>query len=564
MVDYERQFGLGLVFEPVFLQYVLNYICFAHTNFAVVQDSKRSPREIALGERVKTDSFALFGSKVLAEIPDSLRTRNPNLPRFVPASFLHPQFNSMGSLVAARIRVGVEMIRRVFVAKSLKLCFPITVVNDVGLFVPLVDERSGLPVGLKLNLWTCCQRDKIWPCLRRTAFEVGWRTWDHTRLWGCKSIEVSGTRKGKNHSKGCCERFWNWMKAQAIEQPRKAPEKVPDFEMHKAPQEDKYMNPILKNPNPIFLANWKWFWSTRLVPTNHFRMMLTTSWEPVNLFLVQKRGLRSLLLSHRRKGSGTPEGVLHANRAWRPQAFGTMLPAKERRRARQKWRSVIQSQMMRSWRDLRKVSQWTLNLAVWREQSAALINLWKIWRKRWRRKWKGPNRECLRCCKTWLTSRSWQLTRTSQLETCHCFPLSLQPMRQALWCLLEPSTSEFGNPKPEASVDDTTLKELSGESTLLRMRKEIQNCSPRDWTRGVLNPWMTAYMHLFVWCLMLKLMYHSEDRQIMSLAHEKTLIWPCSWNLRCVPQFGKWRQSIHSNRSTEKMNFKALWPLSIC
>jgi hypothetical protein len=152
MVDYERQFGLGLVFEPVFLQYVLNYICFAHTNFAVVQDSKRSPREIALGERVKTDSFALFGSKVLAEIPDSLRTRNPNLPRFVPASFLHPQFNSMGSLVAARIRVGVEMIRRVFVAKSLKLCFPITVVNDVGLFVPLVDERSGLPVGLKLNL----------------------------------------------------------------------------------------------------------------------------------------------------------------------------------------------------------------------------------------------------------------------------------------------------------------------------------------------------------------------------------------------------------------------------
>ena len=64
MLDHERQFGLGLVFEPVFLQYALNYVCFAHNNFAVVQDSKRSPREIALGERVKTDSFALFGSKV--------------------------------------------------------------------------------------------------------------------------------------------------------------------------------------------------------------------------------------------------------------------------------------------------------------------------------------------------------------------------------------------------------------------------------------------------------------------------------------------------------------------
>jgi hypothetical protein len=70
------RFCLGLAFEPVFLHYALNYACFAHNNLAVVQDSKRSPREIALGERVKTDSFALFGSKVLAEIPDSLRASN--------------------------------------------------------------------------------------------------------------------------------------------------------------------------------------------------------------------------------------------------------------------------------------------------------------------------------------------------------------------------------------------------------------------------------------------------------------------------------------------------------
>ena len=41
MLDHERQFGLGLVFEPVLLQYASNYVCFAHNNFAVVQDSKR-------------------------------------------------------------------------------------------------------------------------------------------------------------------------------------------------------------------------------------------------------------------------------------------------------------------------------------------------------------------------------------------------------------------------------------------------------------------------------------------------------------------------------------------
>ena len=31
--------------------------------------------------------------------------------------------------------------------------------------------------------------------------------------------EVSGTRKGKNHSKGCCERFWNWTKATDSDEP---------------------------------------------------------------------------------------------------------------------------------------------------------------------------------------------------------------------------------------------------------------------------------------------------------------------------------------------------------
>ena len=39
---------------------------------------------------------------------------------FCSSFIFAPQFNSMGSIVA-RIRVGVEMIRRVFVAKSLKL-----------------------------------------------------------------------------------------------------------------------------------------------------------------------------------------------------------------------------------------------------------------------------------------------------------------------------------------------------------------------------------------------------------------------------------------------------------
>lgn len=55
----------------------------------------------------------------------------------------------------------------------------------------------------------------------------------------CKSIEVNGTRKGKNHSKGCCERYWNWMKAQASEQTPKTPAKVPDLGLKNVPPEEK-------------------------------------------------------------------------------------------------------------------------------------------------------------------------------------------------------------------------------------------------------------------------------------------------------------------------------------
>ena len=90
----------------------------------------------------------------------------------------------MGSIVAARVTVGVEMIR-FFLAKSLKLSLPITVVNDVGLFVPLVDERSGLPVGpSEAEPVNMLPGTEVVQARGRTAFEVGRRTWDHTRLWG--------------------------------------------------------------------------------------------------------------------------------------------------------------------------------------------------------------------------------------------------------------------------------------------------------------------------------------------------------------------------------------------
>ena len=56
-------------------------------------------------------------------------------PRFHAAAFLYPSFGSMGVVVMARIRVGTEMIARTFIAKSIKLCLPIAISNDFGIFV---------------------------------------------------------------------------------------------------------------------------------------------------------------------------------------------------------------------------------------------------------------------------------------------------------------------------------------------------------------------------------------------------------------------------------------------
>eukprot|EP00435_Cladocopium_sp_Y103_P009367 s4288_g2.t1 len=144
--------------------------------------------------------------------------------------------------------------RRVFVAKSLKLCLPLTVVNDCGLFVNLVDERSGLPIGPSapepVNMLPEGQ-DLV---KSTTGPPLKWVE-EHEITPGCsacKAIEIYGTRQGKNHSKACCDRYWNWMKEQAAEPP-KNPDKVPGLGLKDVPppeEEDNYEPDLDPPPNP--------------------------------------------------------------------------------------------------------------------------------------------------------------------------------------------------------------------------------------------------------------------------------------------------------------------------
>ena len=221
LLEFER-LGYTLQFEKKVIQALLNYVCFSHNCFSPVQGSKKTPREIATGFPIPPHNFSVFGSKVLAELPQSLVEKSPNAPRFHAAAFLYPSFGSMGVVVMARIRVGTEMIARTFIAKSIKLCLPIAISNDFGIFVQLVHERSGMPVepvvdkppesvlpeGQAPNL-TCPRSGPPLKWIEDFGITQG--------CGACKKIEIYGSRQNSNHSKKCCRRYESWLKQQVEE-----------------------------------------------------------------------------------------------------------------------------------------------------------------------------------------------------------------------------------------------------------------------------------------------------------------------------------------------------------
>ena len=216
LLDFQGM-GYTLNFSKEIVGRLLIYICMAHNNFRLVQGSSKTPREISVGKVVSKDQFALFGTKVLAELPDSI-LKQKKLPRFSPAVFLHPDFASMGSVVMGKVRVGQELVIRTFIAKSLKLVLPIEIDNSFGLFVQLTDERSGLPVledakegGARIlpegQGLSCPASGPPLKWIEENGITQG--------CTACKSIEIHGTRKSRVHSRKCCERYEKWLAEQA-------------------------------------------------------------------------------------------------------------------------------------------------------------------------------------------------------------------------------------------------------------------------------------------------------------------------------------------------------------
>ena len=213
----------GLDFRPEVVQLILNYCCFSHNIHGLAFGSERSPREIAVSRRLPSGEFALFASKVLAEIPKSVEQLNPNLTRFVSACYLHPQFSSIGSLVLARIRVKDELVPKMFVAKSLKLVFPIELDFESGMFLVLKLKGEEGPRALVFDQSMPSEASRVLPSNQGVSLQcppsgppkefIDRYGISRDRL-ACRSIDEIGTRKGFSHSKSCCRRYEEWLRTQ--------------------------------------------------------------------------------------------------------------------------------------------------------------------------------------------------------------------------------------------------------------------------------------------------------------------------------------------------------------
>lgn len=116
--------GIDVVFVESSLKEALKYLALTHDHFGKSPESDFTPFEAACGRRLSKPSSALYGSVVLAELPDSIRDRSPNETRSVEAAFLNPGMNE-GCLVQGFIRFEETLVLQRFHARNIRPVLPI-------------------------------------------------------------------------------------------------------------------------------------------------------------------------------------------------------------------------------------------------------------------------------------------------------------------------------------------------------------------------------------------------------------------------------------------------------
>ena len=116
--------GVDIVFGPESVKEVLTYLALVQNHFGKSPESDYTPLETIAGRRLSKPVSALYGSTVLAELPDSVRFKSPNETRSIEAAFLHTGMDH-GAQVQGFVRFEDELVLHRFTARNVGPVYPI-------------------------------------------------------------------------------------------------------------------------------------------------------------------------------------------------------------------------------------------------------------------------------------------------------------------------------------------------------------------------------------------------------------------------------------------------------
>ena len=106
------------------LRDVATYLALMNNHFGRAGGTDLSPLETSAGRSLSKPTVSLFGSLVIAEIPDSIRQYSPNETRNIEAAFVHPGLGT-GAAVEGFLRVDGRLELRRFYARNIRAVTPV-------------------------------------------------------------------------------------------------------------------------------------------------------------------------------------------------------------------------------------------------------------------------------------------------------------------------------------------------------------------------------------------------------------------------------------------------------
>ena len=116
--------GVDIRYSYTGLRDVVTYLALMNNHFGRAGGTDLSPLETSAGRSLSKPTVSLFGSLVIAEIPDSIRQYSPNETRSIEAAFVHPGLGT-GSAVEGFLRVDGRMELRRFYARNIRTVSPL-------------------------------------------------------------------------------------------------------------------------------------------------------------------------------------------------------------------------------------------------------------------------------------------------------------------------------------------------------------------------------------------------------------------------------------------------------